>query len=54
LNTDYRQRIGSMIVHDERYSGRKWSGIAVVAIVDDDSVDMTGFVYDADGKAAQF
>jgi hypothetical protein len=45
-------RIGSMIVQDDRYSGKNWEGIAVVAIVDDVSVDMTGFVYDADGKAA--
>ena len=45
-------RIGAMIVQDERYVGRDWDGIAVVALVDDDSVDMTGFVYDADGKAS--
>ncbi len=44
-------RIGAMIVQDERYAGRDWDGIAVVALVDDDSVDMTGFVYDASGKA---
>jgi len=45
-------RIGSLIVQDERYADREWDGIAVVALVDDDSVDMTGFVYDAAGKAA--
>jgi hypothetical protein len=45
-------RIGAMIVQDERYAAREWDGIAVVAIVDDNSVDMTGFVYDSDGKAA--
>lgn len=43
--------LGSRVVRDERYADLAWEGIAVVAIVDGGVTQMSGYSYDASGKA---
>lgn len=44
------EQISGMIIADERYADRKWSGIAVVAVLDGGSSQISGYSYDAEGR----
>lgn len=44
------ERISGMIIADERYADRRWSGISVVAVVDGDATQVTGYSYDLQGR----
>ncbi|QTD56126.1 hypothetical protein [Parasphingorhabdus cellanae] len=52
IANDVLHEIGAMIVQDEKYAGRQWEAMSLVAIVTPTSVDMTGFSYDANGKSS--
>jgi hypothetical protein len=45
------EQIGGMIIADERYADRKWSAISVVAVLEDGASQVSGYSYDAQGRA---
>lgn len=45
------EQIGGMIIADEGYADRKWSAISVVAVLDGGASQVSGYSYDAEGRA---
>lgn len=48
--TELVHEIGSMVVNSERYRERPWESLSIVVVIDGQSVQLSGYTYDASGK----